>query len=198
MPVKLIGRTTDFSGKTLWELVGNLKNHGKGRIIIRQKFQRYPEPSFIKILKVGALPPELQTSPKHAPEKIRKCMVLVEATFRGQKDPRIKQMDGATYKTDYRLVPKDEEHKYVYWVNRPEVILPRTMELPPLLSEIMVRNLKAKGEKVDKPPEMNIIYNLMGMKVYRVAEEGETPTKQPKISLGEPASPGLYANVKPI
>jgi len=57
MPIKLIGRTTDFKGKPLWEILGNLKNHGVGRIVIRNRFQRYPEPSYMKILKVAALPP---------------------------------------------------------------------------------------------------------------------------------------------
>lgn len=56
MPIKLIGRTTDFKGKPLWEILGNLKNFGVGRIVIRNRFQRYPEPSYMKILKVGALP----------------------------------------------------------------------------------------------------------------------------------------------
>lgn len=65
MPVQIVGRTTDFCGKTLWEIVGNLKNHGKDRLIIRQRFQRYPEPCFMKILKVGALPVEIFRSPKH-------------------------------------------------------------------------------------------------------------------------------------
>lgn len=53
--VKLIGRTTDFKGKTLWEIVGNLKNFGVGRLIARNMFARYPEPSYIKILNVEAL-----------------------------------------------------------------------------------------------------------------------------------------------
>lgn len=55
-PVQLIGRTTDFKGKSLWEIIANLKNFGKDRIIIRNRLQRYPEPCFIKILKVAALP----------------------------------------------------------------------------------------------------------------------------------------------
>lgn len=59
MPIKLIGRTTDFKGKTLWEILGNLKNFGVGRIIIRHMFQRYPEPSFFKVLKVAAMPNEV-------------------------------------------------------------------------------------------------------------------------------------------
>lgn len=54
MPYKYIGRTTDFKGKTLWEILGNLKNLGVGRIIGRNMFQRYPEPSYIKVLKVEA------------------------------------------------------------------------------------------------------------------------------------------------
>lgn len=56
MPIKLIGRRTDFRGKTLWEVLGNLKNFGVGRIVARNMFQRYPEPSYIKIMKVEALP----------------------------------------------------------------------------------------------------------------------------------------------
>lgn len=31
--VKYIGRTTDFCGKPLWEILGNLKNFGVGRVV---------------------------------------------------------------------------------------------------------------------------------------------------------------------
>lgn len=53
---KLVGRTTDFKGKTLWEIVGSLKNFGVGRVVVRNMFQRYPEPCFMRILKVEAAP----------------------------------------------------------------------------------------------------------------------------------------------
>lgn len=56
MPIKYIGRTTDFKGKTLWEILGNLKNFGVGRMIIRNRFQRYPEACYMRILKVAAMP----------------------------------------------------------------------------------------------------------------------------------------------
>lgn len=56
MPYKYIGRTTDFRGKSLWEILGNLKNFGVGRILVRSRFERYPEPSYIKVLKVETLP----------------------------------------------------------------------------------------------------------------------------------------------
>lgn len=55
MPYKYIGKTTSFKGKTLWEIVGNLKNFGIGRIVTRSRFERYPEPSYFKILKVETL-----------------------------------------------------------------------------------------------------------------------------------------------
>ena len=59
MPIKYVGRTTDFKGKTLWEIVGNLKNFGVGRIVVRSIFERYPEPSYLKICKVEALANEV-------------------------------------------------------------------------------------------------------------------------------------------
>jgi small subunit ribosomal protein S34 len=31
--IKYIGRKTDFRGKSLWEIVGNLKNFGVGRVV---------------------------------------------------------------------------------------------------------------------------------------------------------------------
>lgn len=58
--VKFIGRTNDFKGKTLWEILGNLKGFGVGRILIRQRFQRYEEPCFLKILQVEAQPHEVR------------------------------------------------------------------------------------------------------------------------------------------
>lgn len=56
MPYKYIGRTTTFKGKSLWEIVGNLKNFGVGRLVSRSMLNRYPEPSYLKILKVETLP----------------------------------------------------------------------------------------------------------------------------------------------
>lgn len=57
--VQYVGRTTDFKGKSLWHIVGNLKDFGVGRIVIRHMFQRYKEPCFFKILKVEAQPGEV-------------------------------------------------------------------------------------------------------------------------------------------
>lgn len=128
----------------------------------------------------------------------RKVAVLVEKTHRGKTE--LRQIDGATYKTDYQLVPKDEEYKYLQPVEaRNFKLLSKTMELPPVLREIVVRGLKAKGQKVDKEPEMEVMYNLVGeTKCYQVVEEGEKYDFKPSIGLGPTKCPGLYANVKPI
>lgn len=56
MPIKYVGRTNDFSGKTLWEIIGNLKNFGVGRLVKRNMFERYAEPSYSRIIKVETLP----------------------------------------------------------------------------------------------------------------------------------------------
>lgn len=52
MSVKLIGRTTNLYGKTLWEIIGNLRNAGIGRLITRNSYDRYEEPSFFKVISV--------------------------------------------------------------------------------------------------------------------------------------------------
>jgi len=182
MPIKLIGRTTDFKGKPLWEILGNLKNFGVGRLVIRNRFQRYPEPCYMKILKVAAMP---------LPEKAytdRKVMVLVERVFRGQKNPKPIQLDTATYKADYILIPKDQEHLYLNNTNVPEIkVLPRTTDFPPLFAQMIMRQMKAKGIAEPEEPKLNIQYNFTGgnLKNYRLAEEGETPTVKLNFSAEE-------------
>ncbi|XP_029672324.1 28S ribosomal protein S34, mitochondrial [Formica exsecta] len=182
MPIKLIGRTTDFKGKPLWEILGNLKNFGVGRLVIRNRFQRYPEPCYMKILKVAAMP---------LPDALhidRKVMVLVERVFRGHKNPKPVQLDTATYKADYILIPKDQEHLYLENAKVPEKkILPRTTDLPPLLSQIIMRQMKAKGDKVSEEPKLPLKYNFDGgsVKNYRLAEEGESPTVKLNFNVDE-------------
>lgn len=59
MPYEIYGKTSLQHGKTLWEIIGNLKNNGVGRVVVRNQFKRYPEPSWYRILKVEAVPPEV-------------------------------------------------------------------------------------------------------------------------------------------
>lgn len=51
-----IGPPTKHVGKSLWEILGNLKNCGVGRYVKRNIYERYPEPTYFRILKVEAMP----------------------------------------------------------------------------------------------------------------------------------------------
>lgn len=125
--IKYIGRTNSFKGKTLWEIVGNLKNFGIGRYFKRNMFERYPEPSYMRILKVEALPDE----------ENRKVRVYVERVFRGFRHDRVIELESTSYKADYLLMPKDWTPPPLTEVKVREV--PGVMELPPMLKEFYKR-----------------------------------------------------------
>lgn len=55
MPYVFVGKRNYFFGKRLWEIVGNLKNFGVGRILVRSKFERYPEVSYVRIIRAEPL-----------------------------------------------------------------------------------------------------------------------------------------------
>lgn len=64
--IKYVGKESELVGKTLWEIVGNLKDFGVGRIIVRNSYaSRYNEPCFMRILEVKA-------EPKEVPPKIQR------------------------------------------------------------------------------------------------------------------------------
>lgn len=55
--LKYVGKSSKFAGKTLWEILGNLKDFGVGRIIVRNSYlQRFKEPCYLKILEVTTRP----------------------------------------------------------------------------------------------------------------------------------------------
>jgi hypothetical protein len=119
-------------------------------------------------------------------------MVLVERVFRGMKNPKPVQLDGATYKADYMLIPKDQEHLYLESdVKLPENrVLPRTSKFPPLFLELILQRMKAKGITVTDEPKLTLKYNLtnMNQKNYRIAEENETPTVEFDFSVSKSSS----------
>lgn len=169
----------------MWEILGNLKNYGVGRMVIRSQYQRYPEASYMRILKVAALP---NPSDSYDP---RKVVALVERTFRGETSKNPVQIESVSYKSDYVLIPKDQEAKYLTATNqRAHKLLPSTTEFPPLLKEILMRQAKQTAELRADEPKLQVRYNLNGIKIYRVAKDGETPT----VHLTS-TSTTLYRNV---
>ncbi|CAH0547451.1 unnamed protein product [Brassicogethes aeneus] len=195
MPYKYIGRKHDFIGKTLWEIVGNLKNFGMGRIVARSRFERYPEPSFLKIIKVETLPnPE-----KPSYDDVRKVRVWVEKVFRGVKQPKPMVIESTSYKTDYKLIPKDQEDAYCRFkeVKQEHVkIVPKTVDFPPIMQELLKRDMISRGEKVTEVPKLELVYNKSSKQKYKIAEKDEKPDVNITLGLGTPISPSLYEGVK--
>ncbi|XP_053987187.1 28S ribosomal protein S34, mitochondrial [Hylaeus volcanicus] len=177
MPIKYIGRTTTFKGKPLWEILANLKNFGVGRMVIRSRQQRYPEACYMQILKVAALP-----NSGTNPHESRNVAALVRRTFRGYTEPTPVQIEKASYKADYVLIPKDQEHLFLNRKEQPaRRVMPRTTSFPPLLKEFLYYQAKQAGQPLTEEPKLNLIYNLDGIKFYRVADENETPTVEVNI-----------------
>ncbi|KAK7868236.1 hypothetical protein R5R35_000638 [Gryllus longicercus] len=179
MPIKYIGQTTNNVGKTLWEIIGNLQNYGVGRIIARGSMERYPEPCYIKICKVEALPHEER----------RKVDVWAEKVFRGRKYPELVRLSGVTFKADYKLIPKDEEASYCKCnINKRIKVLPRTAPLPPLLRALVIRDRRSQGQP-ESEPRMVLQYKQSIDNVARLESEDTLPTIEIKMDLGKPASP---------
>ena len=59
MPYVYVGKRNFYIGKTLWEIVGNLRNFGVGRILVRSKFERYPEVTYFRIVRADPLMDEV-------------------------------------------------------------------------------------------------------------------------------------------
>ncbi|KAG5676760.1 hypothetical protein PVAND_006569 [Polypedilum vanderplanki] len=177
--IKYIGRTTDFKGNSLWEICGNLKNLGVGRVVVRSRFERYPEKSFFRILQVETLPNQ----------ENRKIKVVAEKVFRGKKYANPVVIESASYKTDYRLLSKKEENDYCQILcdqkDNVKIIEPE-MEFPPLLKEFLIK------ETGNKDIKMKVHLKKGHNKNHRLALEGEKADIKIPIDIGKPISPSLY------
>lgn len=111
-------------------------------------------------------------------QNMRKVVALVEKTFRGQRITKPIHIDSASYKSDYILIPKDQELHYSNVIcEQPVKILPSKIEFPPLLKEILIRQGKQIGQHITKETKLPVRYNLNGVKNYKIVEEHETSTK---------------------
>lgn len=127
---------------------------------------------------------------------MRRVTAYVEKVFRGKRYPDTLIM-GASYKADYRLIPKDEEAKYlgIKEVEKVEKIFPKRMPFPPLMREIILREAKAEGRELKEEPTVEIKYRTGVYNQIKIAKEGETPNVEFAIDLGKPASPTLYKGI---
>lgn len=115
----------------------------------------------------------------------------VEKVFRGKQYPKPFCIHAVSYKEDYRLLSKKEEAEYCKLANREEKILPREMELPPLLKAFVI---KETGQTDVKMP---VKIRKSPFKNFRLAEEGETPNVELVMGVGtpHPTAKSLYANI---
>ncbi|XP_046633132.1 28S ribosomal protein S34, mitochondrial-like [Daphnia pulicaria] len=148
MPYIYIGKRNFFLGKRLWEIAGNLKNFGEGRILVRSAFERYPEVSYVKIIRAEPLMDEENLFGR----------VLVEKVFRGKSFGEF-DLSKTAYKNDFKLIPKDEEEFYLSRTMKAEDVeklkkpLPEFIQFPPLLREMI-----SKQEK-NPNPLLRAVYN---------------------------------------
>ncbi|XP_014279247.1 small ribosomal subunit protein mS34 [Halyomorpha halys] len=172
MPIKYIGRTTDFCGKPLWEILGNLKNFGVGRLVKRHVFDRYPEPSFFRIVKVEAVEIE--------PGVDRRVRAWVEKVFRGRRYPKLIELHRVSYKADYRLISKTDEKALWDKVSsfQSEVkVLPSSKPFPPLLTELIKEEMEAKN-MTHTDPSLKLKVKRGRENFYKTAQENEVPNAQ--------------------
>lgn len=198
MSIKYVGRTTDFSGKSLWEIVGNLKNYGVGRLVYQQKYTRYPEPCYFKILKVTPIQHDGNLDNPH--ENLRKVIVLVANVFRGNLEPEVREIFRTSYKPDFRLIPKHEEHKWIEktkTVQREPKYIDPWIDMPPLMKEVIARDLHLTGQAVTPEKlKLKLIPRHKSTNLSRLADEHHPPTVTIDSFLGTPLSPELY-EIKP-
>ncbi|GAB6021364.1 ribosomal protein S34 [Chamberlinius hualienensis] len=179
MPLTVIGRPSKYFGKSLYEIACNLKDFGAGRVVIRQAFQRYKEPTYFRIIKVQpAMDPEFKAG-----------RAWVESVFRGTNYGVLEI--GSGYKKDFRLIPKEEEDVICNssFTPSPIRILPRYSEFPPLL-KLKIKEEQAKLGKFTEP-KLEMIYAKDPMTRARIAEEGETPT----VTLVKHVRMNLYEGI---
>jgi len=80
----------------------------------------------------------------------------MKKVFRGENHGNV--VTTASYKCDWKLVHRDEEHKYLSAVEQPlqRTAVPDSIPFPPLLNYFIMLERQQKGEPLDKPPMLPI------------------------------------------
>lgn len=120
--------------------------------------------------------------------------MLVEYVFRGIKYNEPYKINRSTCLPDFALIPKHEESNYTAQKTQSQVIeenlIPKDMEFPPLLRSLLIQN----GNKNPRlPVALNDRENHKTM--YRVAKEGENPTKKFETGFGTAKVPHFVETV---
>lgn len=89
-------------------------------------------------------------------DSIVRSIVYVRKIFRGQDFGEV--MTTSSYKDDWKLVPRADEHKYLNTVKKPlpQANVPDTAPFPPLLNHFIMLERQQKREPLAEPPRLPI------------------------------------------
>lgn len=161
MPYIYIGEKAIFHGRPLFKILSNLKNFGVGRIVYKNDdYVKHPDQiHFYRILLAQPL----------MDEKNMKGNVVAEKVFKGIRSREPVVISDLVERPDFRLVPKDEESAFCqldkikdYDVKTHAPTLPKSLEMGPLLREVLRRNKSEKGLEVREED-----FRLPAHEIYR-------------------------------
>lgn len=178
------GRKTRFVGKTLFEILANLRDFGINRMILKQE-ELIKNPGQKCYYIVKKVEPVMD-------EKLEQGAIYAEQIHKGARVPGLVFIDEETWHTDWQLVPKHEESLYrvdgekLIEHGHPDTVkvLPRWMEVPPLMDIFLRRHYEARDNITVAPVKLdaktlNIMMHYKFDKInkpfdlHRIAEEGE-------------------------
>ena len=172
-----IGRKNRLVGKTVFEILAQLKNFGVGRILIRNSFKE-AHPNEEIFYKVHDVEPQMDSELAYG-------RVWVEEVFKGKRFPKIREIYPQL--PDYDLVPR---HLEPDWSKFPVLgsatdhikILPKYYDVPPVMAGYINRkrlgffpNIHLKGlcKEVDG-------YDRQSLKHHRVLRKYPFQSEDPK------------------
>jgi len=134
------GKKTNFVGKTLFEILANLRNFGINRMLVKQEESiKYPGHKNYYIVK--KVEPVMD-------EKLEEGIIYAERIFKGSRIPGLVLVDDESWHPDWQLIPRHEESKYRVEnppLYEPPQIEPSSFEPPPLMKRFLERFYKMKG-----------------------------------------------------
>lgn len=182
--VHYYGKKTNFVGKTLFEILANLRDFGVNRMLIKQE-ELLKNPGQKCYYIVRKVEPVMD-------DKLQEGAIHAERVFRNAKVPGLVFVEEESWHTDWQLIPRHEEDKYRI---KPEdlvehghpstvTLLPKWMEVPPLMNVFLRRHYKARKGAIAAPinletpvAHIRMHYEMSRLNMphmqHRVAEEHE-------------------------
>lgn len=179
------GKKNNFVGKTLFEILANLRDYGLNRMLIKQE-ELLKNPGTKCYYIVKKVEPVMD-------EKLEQGAIYAERIYRDAKVPGLVFVDDETWQPDWQLVPRHQEGLHRIPEDRlvehghPTTIkvLPRWMEVPPLMDVYLRRHYRARMGATTAPVKLDTPKVTIGMSydfkrinlphmLHRVAEAGES------------------------